>query len=712
MKKRSIKAVIGLLLVVAMVSAFCLSGISSLAKEENHGTCGDNVRWYLDESTHMLNILGEGKMYDYVVSPWKNMQVNSVVIGEGITSVGENAFADCEKIEKVNIASGVTDILSGAFAGCRSLKNINIPETVTVLEGGVFEDCVMLNYTEYGNCCYLGNTSNKYRVLVSATSDTVPSVTIHPSTVIIGDGAFADCEKLTSVTIPDSVIRINDSAFNRCLKLTSVVMSSNLQYLGSYVFEDCKVLQGTSYMKGISYLRNKSGDWVVAYKADSNVSEVKIINTVKFIYDRLLYNRYDVTKLECTPETWISIGRQAFEGCGAISNLTISKDCTRIGYRAFANCENLENLTVLNGVRKIENGAFMGCTGLKTVYLGNKIEKIENNAFSNLNSLSEVKFVGTEDDYKNINILAENNSLNGKVVFDQSYECTHTATALSAQVGATCCSDGHQADTYCTICGQLIKKGDVIKAKAHASYTWKTVENATATVDGLKERYCADCGMYEYEIIPKTMKGVLNVTSSKGCAGSNITVKVSVTQNPGIVSMALKLEFDQSVLELVSADDSGILGVTNHQTSNYPYRFSWENDTLTKDITATGDVLTLVFKIKDGVSVGTKTDVKLSYNFDNSDIVSAKLISREFTVNNGTVEVIAKVKGDADSDGAFTAADRVLVSRYLANWDGYDVLINMENADVDGDGKVTSIDRIMMSRKLAGWPDTNFVVIQ
>ena len=60
--------------------------------------------------------------------------------------------------------------------------------------------------------------------------------------------------------------------------------------------------------------------------------------------------------------------------------------------------------------------------------------------------------------------------------------------------------------------------------------------------------------------------------------------------------------------------------------------------------------------------------------------------------------------GDADDNGVVDARDRMLFSRYLAKWDGYDAsVINMGAMDINGDGSVTTKDRVILSRYLAKW---------
>ncbi len=99
------------------------------------GNCGDNVTYKFDGET--LTISGSGKMTDYsnVSSvPWNAYKdfIERVVIkyedGDDVTSIGDNAFSGCSKLESVTIPDSVTSIRSGVFDGCSGLQSINVSE--------------------------------------------------------------------------------------------------------------------------------------------------------------------------------------------------------------------------------------------------------------------------------------------------------------------------------------------------------------------------------------------------------------------------------------------------------------------------------------------------------------------------------------------------------------------------------------------------------
>ena len=175
------------------------------------GTCGNYATWefYRDGT---LYIKGSGAMSDYSVSfdanntafcsaPWyasHGSDIQTVILEDGITRIGEHAFAYCSAMHSVSIPDSVTTIGEQAFSGCASLESVTIPGSVTEIGDWAFSDCVFLK-----------------------------SVTIPDSVTTIGECAFSGCAFLESVTIQGSVTEIGKDAFFFCSALKSVTISRN-----------------------------------------------------------------------------------------------------------------------------------------------------------------------------------------------------------------------------------------------------------------------------------------------------------------------------------------------------------------------------------------------------------------------------------------------------------------------------------------------------
>ena len=110
MRKRLLSFVLAVLMIASLLPATALA-----ADIVDSGTCGaegdgSNLTWTLD-SEGVLTISGSGDMYDRRIVPWDyRSRVKSAVIAEGVTSIGNGAFSDCNSLTSVTIPDSVTRI--------------------------------------------------------------------------------------------------------------------------------------------------------------------------------------------------------------------------------------------------------------------------------------------------------------------------------------------------------------------------------------------------------------------------------------------------------------------------------------------------------------------------------------------------------------------------------------------------------------------------
>ena len=217
---------------------FALAASVGTIFAESSGTCGANLTWTLSDEG-VLTISGTGAMTDYSSSaPWYSSRssITSVIISDGVTSIGEKAFQYCSSLTSVTIPNSVTSIGSNAFSGCSSLTSFMIPNSVTSIGGGAFSGCSSLTSLEIPNSV----TSIGWGTFYGCSSLT--SVTIPNSVTSIGDYAFYGCSSLTSVTIGNGVTSIGNSAFSVCSGLTSVTIGNSVTSIGEEAFLFCSSL--------------------------------------------------------------------------------------------------------------------------------------------------------------------------------------------------------------------------------------------------------------------------------------------------------------------------------------------------------------------------------------------------------------------------------------------------------------------------------------
>ena len=173
-----------------------------------------------------------------------------------------------------------------------------------------------------------------------------------------------------------------------------------------------------------------------------------------------------------------------------------------------------------------------------------------------------------------------------------------------------------------------------------------------------------------------TVTNVPTIVVSSGVAliGKQVKVSISLENNPGITAMLLNVNYDTDKLQLVSVDDKGNLGTAVHSDSlKNPYTLSWANDTATENIKYNGEVVVLTFNVLKDAQLG-ETPVTVTYNYDDYGIIDKDMNPIAFEVVDCVVEIVDTIVGDVNADAKVNQLDRVILTRHLANWDGYDTL--------------------------------------
>ena len=222
-----------------------------------------------------------------------------VIIPEGVTSIGNQAFYECSNLTSITIPEGVTSIGNEAFCRCSSLTNITIPKSVTSIGNQAFRGCYNLT-----------------------------SITIPDGVTSIGDEAFCGCSSLTSITIPEGVTSIGDSAFSNCAGLTSVNIPDSVTAIGRYTFYNCSSLKNIYISKNINSL------YTHTFAGCSSLTSITIPDGVK------------------------RIGDYVFADCHNLINVNIPKSVEKFGVGAFYDCHKLALSSFDTTRRKFGNDMF------------------------------------------------------------------------------------------------------------------------------------------------------------------------------------------------------------------------------------------------------------------------------------------------------------------------------------------------------------------
>ncbi|MBQ8739551.1 MAG: leucine-rich repeat domain-containing protein, partial [Clostridia bacterium] len=290
-----------------------------------------------------MNNITDFEITNGVLTKYKGTDPN-VIIPNGVTEIGENAFYNCEFITSVTIPKGVTKIGARAFCNCKSLVSATIPNGVTSIGESAFSQCSSLT-----------------------------SITIPNGVISIGKHAFSHCSSLTRATIPDRVTSIGEWAFYYCSSLISVTIPNSVTSIGRGAFCDCSSLtsievdpQNSSYRSIDGNLYSKDGKTLIQYAIGKSEKIFAIPNSVTSIGEYAFSHCSSLTSVTI-PNGVTSIGWGAFSGCYSLTSIIIPDSVTSIGECAFSDCRYLKNITIPDSVISIGEVAFFGCSSLTSI---------------------------------------------------------------------------------------------------------------------------------------------------------------------------------------------------------------------------------------------------------------------------------------------------------------------------------------------------------
>ncbi len=352
------------------------NGISDHPVESN-----DSMTYKLS-ADGVLTISGTGKMNtDYSSVPWKNDRdkIISVVIEDGITSIGDYAFSSCANLRSVSIPKSVTSIGSGAFSSCSSLTDILITERVSLIDDNPFYNSGIKSIrVADGNrsfCSMDGVLFNaeKTKLIAYPGAKESTSYVIPRGVIEIGYNAFYYCSNLTDISIPDSVKFIGSYAFEDCSGLVRVTLPNSVKKISDGAFSWCKSLKQIQIPSGVECI----GDGIFNH---SDVDEFTVSSDnpffrsfggVVFTKDMTVLVSYPVGKQDTSyivPQGTKKIGSSAFTNCDNLTSIVLPSGLTRIGSSAFSFCDNLKQITLPVSVEAISSFAFSYCKALTDVY--------------------------------------------------------------------------------------------------------------------------------------------------------------------------------------------------------------------------------------------------------------------------------------------------------------------------------------------------------
>ena len=340
-----------------------------------------------------------------------------------VTGIDGWAFAGydemgCTKLTSITIPEGITYIGQGAFAGCSRLKSLYIPASVTCIGERVIAGCKLDSIkVAMGNSVY--DSRNDCNAIIETESNTIIAGctnTIIPESVeSIGELAFVSCRGLTSVALPNTLLSIGGMAFFGCKDLVSINIPESVDSIGYEIVGMCPNLSSiTVDINNPVYdsredcnaiIETRTGDLIVGcnntiipsgvksiwpgafdgsgitsivipegvteiksgtFNNCTNLLSVELPSSVTFIRSCAFQECRSLTSIEL-PSSLTSIGDNAFQGCSSLNSIELPSNLMYIGYRAFENCRSISSITIPKGVIGIGLNSFSNCVGLTSI---------------------------------------------------------------------------------------------------------------------------------------------------------------------------------------------------------------------------------------------------------------------------------------------------------------------------------------------------------
>ena len=369
---------------------------------EIHGTAitgiGNNAFRYRSRLTDITINEGITSIGEYAFA---NSSLNSITISASITSIGTYAFFNCGNLTSVTFSkdSQLANISGYAFYSCDSLTRITIPASVTSIGERAFYYCSGLEgvyITDISAWCNIEFGNNSANPLYYAgnlylNGEPITDLVIPEGTTSIGGYIFYNCDNLTGITLPASVTSIGNRAFYDCNNLETITISgdSQLASIGDYTFYNCVSLTSITIPEGVTSIGND------AFYDCSNLASVIFSGDSQLanISGYAFYNCNSLTNITI-PASVTSVGGYAFENCSKLKSVTFSGDSqlTSIGDYAFNYCSGITSITIPEGVTSIGSYAFNNCDSLTCVTFSGdcQLTSIGEYAFYNCDSLTSI----------------------------------------------------------------------------------------------------------------------------------------------------------------------------------------------------------------------------------------------------------------------------------------------------------------------------------
>lgn len=453
--------VVSLVMIVTTVFSF---GITVSAATS--GSCGSKATWSYNSSTKTLTISGTGatKKYNALISkvPWESYksEIETVIVNEGITEIGEYSFYNCTALVSVSLPSTLTSLSGsgtmtasyGCFQNCTALQSITLPENLITIENCVFKDCTSLksivipdSVTDLQYGCFCGCTS-------------LETVTFGKGLTETGENAFYEAG-VKKINWGDNIKTVSMWSFFKC-NMTAVELPESVKEVKTRAFSDCTFLRKFTVNNANTTF---SGDVCAGSEQEITVYGHKLSTAETFANE----NSYEFVSLDSCEHNSTSlvvkvaptcidkgISQEVCDDCGAVIS---ENEVNALGH-SYETIETVDNTDEDGHIYTTEKCT--RCNDIKDTVTHQRL------------SDGDTNYIWIDGFY--------------------TYENT-----------ATCTKSGYERYT-CTVDGCGKTESHIVTAGNHKVDEFAVTKQPTCTEDGVREGVCTECGETVTETIDAT----------------------------------------------------------------------------------------------------------------------------------------------------------------------------------------------------------------
>ena len=283
--------------------------------------------------------------------------------GYRVTALAGFAFYMCEGVTSVILPEGITSIGSEAFSQS-GVSHLSIPASVTSIGIMPFPHLSTVTVSS-GNLVY-SSPEGSNAVIETAGNSLVAGcggTVIPPDVASIGAYALAHCP-VETVEIPRSVSRIGGYAFSWS-GIRSIEIPEGITVLESGLFEHCGKLTSVVLHDGIESVRPR------CFSSCGSLSSI------------------------CLPGSLRTLGHSSFAQCESLEEIVIPEGVEEIPDYAFIQCSSLSDVRLPESLRRIGDGAFAACFSLDSISLPSRLSELGSAVFLDA-PISSIRLYSTD----------------------------------------------------------------------------------------------------------------------------------------------------------------------------------------------------------------------------------------------------------------------------------------------------------------------------